>query len=121
MSRGGRRAGAGRPVVAEHEKRVQLSISVSPKTKEWMQTQSREQGVTMGTILEGNLTGNKNQSTIAFAWDVPEQGPVKIELTLKALEQKPERLAKEYRDLLSMSLIDWQRLLMSLDVDIGFM
>jgi hypothetical protein len=52
MSRGGRRAGAGRPVVAEHEKRVQLSLSVSPKTKEWMQTQSREQGVTMGTILE---------------------------------------------------------------------
>jgi hypothetical protein len=52
MSRGGRRAGAGRPAVAEHEKRVQLSISVSPKTKEWMQNQSREQGVTMGTILE---------------------------------------------------------------------
>lgn len=52
MGRGGRRAGAGRPVVAEHEKRVQLSLSVSPKTKEWMQTQSREQGVTMGTILE---------------------------------------------------------------------
>ena len=50
--RGGRRAGAGRPVVAEHEKRVQLSISVSPKTKEWMQTQARYQGVTMGTILE---------------------------------------------------------------------
>ena len=52
MARGGRRAGAGRPVVAEHEKRVQLSLSVSPKTKEWMQTQSREQGVAMGTILE---------------------------------------------------------------------
>lgn len=50
--RGGRRAGAGRPAVAEHEKRVQLSLSVSPKTKEWMQTQSREQGVIMGTILE---------------------------------------------------------------------
>lgn len=50
--RGGKRAGAGRPVVAEHEKRVQLSLSVSPKTKEWMQNQSREQGVTMGTILE---------------------------------------------------------------------
>lgn len=52
VMRGGKRAGAGRPVVAEHEKRVQLSLSVSPKTKEWMQTQSREQGVTMGTILE---------------------------------------------------------------------
>ena len=50
--RGGKRAGAGRPVVAEHEKRVQLSLSISPKAKEWMQTQSREQGVTMGIILE---------------------------------------------------------------------
>lgn len=50
--RGGRRAGAGRPVVAEHEKRVQLSLSVSPETKQWMQTQSMDQGVTMGTILE---------------------------------------------------------------------
>ena len=50
--RGGRREGAGRPVVAEHMKRVQLSLSVSPKAKEWMQTQSREQGVPMGIILE---------------------------------------------------------------------
>ena len=50
--RGGRRAGAGRPAVAEYEKRVQLSLSVSPKAKGWMQTQSRCQGVTMGTILE---------------------------------------------------------------------
>jgi hypothetical protein len=50
--RGGRREGAGRPAMMEHQKRVQLSISVSPKTKEWMQTQSRYQGVTMGTILE---------------------------------------------------------------------
>ena len=50
--RGGKRAGAGRPVVAEHEKRVQLSLSVSPKAKVWMQTQSKYQGVTMGTILE---------------------------------------------------------------------
>lgn len=50
--RGGKRPGAGRPAVAEHMKRVQLSLSVSPEAKEWMQTQSREQGVTMGTILE---------------------------------------------------------------------
>lgn len=50
--RGGRREGAGRPAMMEHEKRVQLSLSVSPKTKGWMQDQSREQGVTMGTILE---------------------------------------------------------------------
>lgn len=50
--RGGKRQGAGRPAMAEHMKRVQLSLSVSPKTKMWMQDQSREQGVTMGTILE---------------------------------------------------------------------
>lgn len=50
--RGGKRPNAGRPAIAEHMKRVQLSLSVSPETKEWMQTQSREQGVTMGTILE---------------------------------------------------------------------
>ena len=50
--RGGKRAGAGRPAVAEYKKRVQLSLSVSPNAKQWMQTQSREQGVTMGTILE---------------------------------------------------------------------
>ena len=52
MSRGGRRAGAGRPVIAEHEKRVQMSLSVSPKTKEWMSRMAAEQGVTMGVILE---------------------------------------------------------------------
>ena len=52
MARGGKRQGAGRPAVADHEKKVQLSLSVSPKAKEWMQTHSREQGVTMGTILE---------------------------------------------------------------------
>ena len=50
--RGGKRAGAGRPAIAEHKKRVQLSLSVSPETKEWMRWQSSEQGVTMGTILE---------------------------------------------------------------------
>lgn len=50
--RGGKRPNAGRPAIAEHKKRVQLSISVSPETKQWMQTQSAEQGVTMGAILE---------------------------------------------------------------------
>lgn len=50
--RGGRREGAGRPAVIETERRVQLSLSVSPKAKEWMQWQSREQGVPMGYILE---------------------------------------------------------------------
>lgn len=50
--RGGKRPNAGRPAIAEHKKRVQLSVSVSQETKEWMQTQSREQGVPMGVILE---------------------------------------------------------------------
>lgn len=50
--RGGKRAGAGRPAIDQSRKRVQLSISVSQEAREWMQTQAREQGVTMGVILE---------------------------------------------------------------------
>ena len=50
--RGGKRPNAGRPLLDENKKRVQLSLCVSPEAKEWMQTQSREQGVTMGVILE---------------------------------------------------------------------
>lgn len=50
--RGGKRPNAGRPVIAEHKKRVQLSLSVSPETKDWMRLQSEEQGVNMGRILE---------------------------------------------------------------------
>lgn len=52
MSRGGRREGAGRPAMMEHEKRVQMSISVAPETKEWMHRMAEEQGVRMGVILE---------------------------------------------------------------------
>lgn len=50
--RGGRREGAGRPAIDQTRKRVQMSISVAPETKEWMRTQAAEQGVTMGVILE---------------------------------------------------------------------
>lgn len=50
--RGGKRPGAGRPVIAKHEKRVQMSLSVSPETKEWMSRMAAEQGVPMGVILE---------------------------------------------------------------------
>lgn len=48
--RGGRREGAGRPAV--EGKREQLSLSVAPKTKEWMRWQAEEQGVPMGVVLE---------------------------------------------------------------------
>ena len=50
--RGGKRTGAGRPAIDQSRKRVQLSLSVSPEAKKWMQTQSQEQGVTMGRVLE---------------------------------------------------------------------
>jgi predicted DNA-binding protein len=52
MSRGGRREGAGRPVMVAEKKRVQLSLSVAPETKEWLRNQSEELGVTMGRIVE---------------------------------------------------------------------
>ena len=50
--RGGRRPGAGRPTINEREKRVSLVLSVSQQSKAWMQSQSKEQGVPMGVILE---------------------------------------------------------------------
>lgn len=50
--RGGRREGAGRPAIMEHQKRVQMSISVAPETKEWMSRMAEGQGVPMGIILE---------------------------------------------------------------------
>lgn len=50
--RGGKREGAGRPAIMEHQKRVQMSISVAPETKEWMHRMAEEQGVPMGVILE---------------------------------------------------------------------
>lgn len=50
--RGGKRPNAGRPAIAEHMKRVQLSLSVSPETRDWMKWQSEEQGLPMGGVLE---------------------------------------------------------------------
>lgn len=50
--RGGRRAGAGRKALTPGEKRVQLSISASPRANEWMRQMAAEQGVPMGVILE---------------------------------------------------------------------
>lgn len=52
MVSGGRRPGAGRPAKPVEEKREQLSISVDQKTKRWMRERAKEQGVTMGRILE---------------------------------------------------------------------
>ena len=50
--RGGRREGAGRKALTPGEKRVQLSISASPRANEWMRQMAQEQGVPMGVILE---------------------------------------------------------------------
>mgnify|MGYP005611126465 CR=1 FL=1 len=50
--RGGKRAGAGRKALNPADKRVQLSISVSPRANEWMRQMAAEQGVPMGVILE---------------------------------------------------------------------
>lgn len=52
MVSGGRRPGAGRPAKPVEEKRVQMSISVSQKTRQWMKERAEEQGVTIGKILE---------------------------------------------------------------------
>jgi hypothetical protein len=57
--RGGRRPGAGRP--AKENKRVQLSISVAPETRDWLRDQSAEQGVTIGRIVEVCIESFKDE------------------------------------------------------------
>ena len=52
MSRGGRRAGAGRPAVREEGKRVQLSISVSNETREWLREAAEQMGERMGVVVD---------------------------------------------------------------------
>ena len=52
MARGGRRAGAGRPAVREEGKRVQLSISVSSETREWLRESAEQMGERMGVVVD---------------------------------------------------------------------
>jgi hypothetical protein len=50
--RGGRRAGAGRPAVRQEGKRVQLSISVSNETREWLRDSAEQMGERMGVVVD---------------------------------------------------------------------
>lgn len=50
--RGGKRQGAGRKALNPRERRVQLSMTTSPRASEWMRQMAAEQGVPMGVILE---------------------------------------------------------------------
>ena len=51
MARGGKRSGAGRPAVAEHDKRVQMSLSVAPTTKTRISAM-RKDGVQVTAYIE---------------------------------------------------------------------
>lgn len=53
--RGGKRPGAGRPVVADHEKRVQISVSVAPNTKTRVAAM-RKDGVNVNSYIEDFIT-----------------------------------------------------------------
>ena len=50
--RGGRREGAGRPAVRQEGKRVQLSISVSSETREWLREAAEQMGERMGEVVD---------------------------------------------------------------------
>ena len=51
MSSGGKRAGAGRKEVSQEKKRVQISISVAPVTKQRI-TDLRQQGIRVGEVVD---------------------------------------------------------------------
>lgn len=50
--RGGKRPGAGRPAVRQEGKRVQLSISVSAETRQWMRGAADQMGERMGVVVD---------------------------------------------------------------------
>lgn len=50
-TRGGARPGSGRPSVSLEQKRVQISISVSPETKKMVDAM-RERGVKVGQVVD---------------------------------------------------------------------
>lgn len=50
--RGGKRPGAGRPAVRQEGKRVQLSISVSSETREWLREAAEQMGERMGEVVD---------------------------------------------------------------------
>ena len=52
LTHGGAREGAGRPSICPKDKRVQMSISVAPATKKWLQQQSKEQRLAPGKLIE---------------------------------------------------------------------
>ena len=60
--KGGRRIGAGRPLIAPEKKRVPFCMSVSPETKQWMRDMATQQGLTAGEILELLIESFEEQS-----------------------------------------------------------
>lgn len=62
MVKGGRRQGAGRPFIAPEDKKVQMTITISPCTRDWMRQMSAEQGLTTGEILELLIESFEEQS-----------------------------------------------------------
>lgn len=51
MNRGGKREGSGRKAIHPAEKRVQMSISVAPETKEKLSA-LRKNGVVIGKLID---------------------------------------------------------------------
>lgn len=60
MVKGGRRIGAGRPLIAPEKKRVPFCMSVSPETKQWMRDMATQQGLTAGGVLELLIASYEN-------------------------------------------------------------
>lgn len=50
-NRGGARPGSGRPTTLQEKKRVQISISVSPKTKDMIQ-EMRRNNIKVGQVVD---------------------------------------------------------------------
>lgn len=52
MTHGGARPGAGRKAIGPERVRIQLGARVLPEAKAWLDEQAKEQGVSVGRIIE---------------------------------------------------------------------
>lgn len=69
-----------------------------------------------GTIAYGTMLSSGDQLDLELNLNSEMMGSQKLTCSVSALEEKPEKLAKYYVDLLDMDLADWQRLLLDLGI-----
>lgn len=63
MASGGYRAGAGRKAMPEGEKKITMSIVVTPETRDYLKNAAKEAGMGIGAVVESIIEDYKALSS----------------------------------------------------------